>query len=776
MELTENHRETKLCLKWHNLSLLYIWSGAQSQSFKIMEHQVNLPITGMHCENCSSTITRHLKKMDGVLAAEVSLATEYAAVTFDTSTLSEETIIDKIRDLGFDVVNEDQEEEARAAEFQRQKLQFTIGIIFTLPLFLLSMGRDMNLLGAWASAHWVNWLMFGLALPVQGYVAWDYYIGGFKALRNRSANMDVLVAMGSSVAFLYSLIVTIALTTGEGERFGAHVYFETAAVIVTLIKLGKLLEARAKGKINAALKKLPQLAPKTACRLKNGEEQHIPIEQVGVGDVLIVRPGESIPVDGVVRSGNSAIDESVFTGESLPVDKVSGDPVTAATMNQSGMLTIEATHVGTETALSRLVQLVYTTQQGKPPIQRAADAVTNVFVPVVTSIAIVTFLVWWFVLGAGFTPAMLRLVAILVTACPCALGLATPTAVMMGTGIGAQRGILFRNGEALERAGALTTIVLDKTGTLTEGKLILTDILTDEDESELLQLSAAAERGSEHPIGKAVVQAAKERGLNSTTPSQFQAVTGHGITAQVGENSVIIGNLSLMQQHGVPTERFEADAERLQTEAKTVLWVAVDGHVIGLLAVADTLKPEAHAAVAELYELGCTVTMMTGDNRVTADAIAKAARISDVMAELKPQDKAAAVKKLQAENSGLVAMVGDGINDTPALAQADIGISLGTGTDIARETAHVTLMHSDLRGLPDAIRLSRSTMRTIKQNLFWAFFYNVLLIPVAAGALYPFPSVPMMFRELHPMLAAFAMAFSSVSVVLNSLRLQWKSK
>ena len=713
--------------------------------------------------------------MEGVLAAEVSLATEYAAVTFDASALSEETIVDKIRDLGFDVVDEDKEDEVRAAEFRRQKLQFTVGVIFTLPLFLLSMGRDMNLLGEWASAYWVNWLMFGLALPVQGYVAWDYYIGGIKALRNRSANMDVLVAMGSSVAFLYSLAVTIALTTGEGERFGSHVYFETAAVIVTLIKLGKLLEARAKGKINAALKKLPQLAPKTACRLKDSEEQHIPIEQVGVGDVLVVRPGESIPVDGVVRSGESAIDESVFTGESLPVDKTPGDPVTAATMNQSGMLTIEATHVGAETALSRLVQLVYTTQQSKPPIQRAVDAVTNVFVPIVAAIAVVTFLVWWFVIGAGFTPAMLRLVAILVTACPCALGLATPTAVMMGTGIGAQRGILFRNGEALERAGNLTTIVLDKTGTLTEGKLTLTDILTDKDESELLQLAAAAERGSEHPIGKAVVQAAKERGLDMATPSQFKAIAGHGIAAQVDESRVIIGNLSLIQQQGIPTRRFEEEeAERLQTEAKTVLWVAVDGHVVGLLAVADTLKSEAQEAVAELYELGCTVTMMTGDNRVTADAIAKASRISDVMAELKPEDKAAAVKKLQTENRGLVAMVGDGINDTPALAQADIGISLGTGTDIARETAHVTLMHSDLRGLPDAIRLSRATMRTIKQNLFWAFFYNVLLIPIAAGALYPLPFVPMMFRELHPMLAAFAMAFSSVSVVLNSLRLQWR--
>ena len=666
------------------------------------------------------------------MSVEVSLATEYASITFDASAISEETIVDKIRDLGFDVVSEDKEDEARAEESRRQKLQFTIGVIFTLPLFLLSMGRDMNLLGEWASAHWVNYLMFGLALPVQGYVAWDYYIGGFKALRNRSANMDVLVAMGTSVAFFYSLTVTIALGMGAGDRFGSHVYFETAAVIVTLIKLGKLLEARAKGKINAALKKLPQLFPETACRLENGEEQHVPIEQVGVGDLLLVRPGESIPVDGVVRGGTSAIDESVFTGESVPADKGPGDPVTAATMNQSGMLTMEATHIGAETALARLVQLVQTTQQSKPPIQRAADAVTNVFVPVVTAIAVVTFLVWWFLIGAGFTPAMLRLVAILVTACPCALGLATPTAVMMGTGIGAQRGILFRNGEALERAGNLTTIVLDKTGTLTEGKLTLTDIRTDKDESELLQLSAAAERGSEHPIGKAVVQAAQERGLDIATPSQFKAVTGHGITAQVGENSVIIGNLSLIQQQGIPTKRFEAEAEHLQTEAKTVLWVAVDGHVVGLLAVADTLKPEAQAAVSELYELGCTVTMMTGDNRVTADAIAKASRISDVMAELKPEDKAAAVKKLQAENGGRVAMVGDGINDTPALAQADIGISLGTGTDIARETAHVTLMHSDLRGLPDAIRLSRSTMRTIKQNLFWAFFYNVLLIPIAA--------------------------------------------
>ena len=743
-----------------------------------VEHQITLPITGMHCESCVSTITRHLKKMDGILAAEVSLATEYAAVTFDASTLSEEIIVDKIRDLGFDVVDEDEEAEARAEEFQRQKRQFIVGVIFTVPLFLISMGRDMNLLGEWASAHWVNWLMFGLALPVQGYVAWDYYIGGFKALRNRSANMDVLVAMGSSVAFFYSLTVTIALTTGEGTRFGAHVYFETAAVIITLIKLGKLLEARVKGKISAALKKLPQLSPTTACRLKDGAEQNIAIEQVDVGDVLLVRPGESIPVDGVVRNGKSAVDESVFTGESLPVDKTPGDAVTAATMNQSGMLTIEATHVGAETALSRLVQLVYTTQRSKPPIQRVADAVTNVFVPVVTGIAVVTFLTWWFLLGEGFTPAMLRLVAILVTACPCALGLATPTAVMMGTGIGAHRGILFRNGEALERAGDLTTIVLDKTGTLTEGKLALTDIVAAEgttDTETMLYLAASAERGSEHPIGKAVVRAAEDRGLTPDTPTDFTAIAGHGVTAKVNKNSVVVGNHALMQHHDISTHALEKKADRLQVQAKTVLWVAINGNASGLLAVADTLRPEAQATIADLRGLGCEVIMMTGDNRSTADAIAVSAGIDDVMAELRPEDKADAVKTLQGEQGDLVAMVGDGINDTPALAQADIGISLGTGTDIARETAHVTLMHSDLRGLPDAIQLSRSTMRTIKQNLFWAFFYNILLIPIAAGALYPLSFVPTMFRELHPMLAAFAMAFSSVSVVLNSLRLQWKN-
>ncbi|RKU26980.1 hypothetical protein C6495_16640 [Candidatus Poribacteria bacterium] len=797
-----------------------------------MEHHINLPITGMHCENCASLITRHLKKMEGILSADVSIATEQAAVTFDADSVSEDAIVDKICSLGFDVVDADAESSARAEEFRRQKLQFTVGVIFTLPLFLLSMGRDFGIIGGWAHAAWVNGLMFALAAPVQFYVGWDYYVGGFKALRNRAANMDVLVAMGSSVAFLYSVAVALAGFAGAGE-LGTHVYFETAAVIITLIKLGKLLEARAKGQTSAALKKLLGLSPKTACLLKNGEEQHLPIAQVTIGDMLLVRPGESIPVDGVVCEGESAVDESIFTGESLPVDKTAGSAVTAATINQSGLLTIEATRVGSETALARLIQLVQATQQSKAPIQRIADAVASVFVPVVIGIAFVTFLTWWLLVGEGFTPAMLRLVAVLVIACPCALGLATPTAVMVGTGIGAQHGILFRNTESLERAGKLSTVVFDKTGTLTRGELTLTDIIVgkgarlqsaptepegNQKQGVLLQFAASAERGSEHPIGKAIVGAAAERGIDTIAPSQFTAVAGHGIIAQLelpsngasepvgalsnneasepvgalskranGSNeasepvgalskraNVIIGTPVLLHQHGISTvaEPFQLEAERLQTEAKTVLWVAIDGKAEGLIAVADTLKPEAKDAVAELRRLGCKVTMMTGDNRITAEAIAQAAGIDDVMAELLPEDKASAVKKRQAGTDGFVAMVGDGINDAPALAQADVGMALGTGTDIAMETADLTLMHGELRAVPEAIRLSRVTMRTIRQNLFWAFFYNVLLIPLAAGAFYPLTYLPTMLRELHPMLAAFAMALSSVSVVLNSLRLQ----
>ncbi len=739
-----------------------------------MQQQIILSITGMHCENCASTISHNLEQMTGILNANVSIATDQAAITFNPTDLNEETIVDKIRSLGFDVVDPNSEAEERDAELKRQKLQFGVGMLFTLPLFLLSMGSDMGLIGGWSQDIWVKWIMFALALPVQTFVAQDYYVGSIKALRNRSANMDVLVAMGSSVAFLFSVVVMIALT-GNSQQFGDHVYFETAAVIITLIKLGKYLEARAKGKTGSALKKLIGLSPKTACLIKDGEENHIPIEDVIVGDMLLIRPGESIPVDGIVRKGSSAVDESIFTGESIPVDKSVDDTVTSATINQGGMLTIEATRVGSETALARLVQLVQQTQQSKAPIQRTADAVASVFVPIVLCIAAITFLVWLFFVGEGFTPAMLRLVAVLVIACPCALGLATPTAIMVSTGIGAHRGILFRNSETLEHVGEVSQIVLDKTGTLTQGKLTLTDTITNGvDENLLLQIAASAERGSEHPLGKAVVSAASERGIETAVPSDFATVTGNGIIAKLDGKTVKIGKQNFMQQHGISTEMLSQDAGRLQDDAKTVLWVAIDSQLCGLLAVADTVRPEAEAAIKEIRELGCDVTMMTGDNRGTANAIAKSVGISDVMSELLPEDKATAVKQAQEEADGFVAMVGDGINDAPALAQADVGMALGTGTDIAMETADLTLMHGDLKTIPDAIQLSRSTLRTIKQNLFWAFFYNVLLIPIAAGVLYPLEFLPTMLRELHPMLAAFAMAFSSVSVVLNSLRLQWR--
>jgi len=685
-----------------------------------------------------------------------------------------DTIVEKIRSLGFDVVDADSEADARAEELKRQKRHFVVGILFTLPLFILSMGRDMSLLGQWSHDSWVDWIMFLLALPVQVYVGWDYYVGSVKSLQNRTANMDVLVAMGSSVALVYSLVVLMASPLNL-QGIGEHVYFETAAVIITLIKLGKLLEVRAKGQTNAALKKLMRLSPQTACLLKDGEEQQIPITKVTVGNLLLVRPGESIPVDGIVREGSSAVDESLFTGESMPIDKSVDDTVVSATINQNGLLTIEATRVGSETSLARLIQLVQATQQSKAPIQRTADAVASVFVPVVLGIAVLTFLLWWFVIDDGFTSAMLRLVAVLVIACPCALGLATPTAIMVSTGIGAQHGILFRNSESLEHVGDVTQIVLDKTGTLTKGELSLTDIISDgEDEISLLYLAASAERGSEHPIGKAVVQDASERGIETSVPSDFQAVVGNGVIAKVNGKQIVIGNRSLLVKHDLPTQQYEDKAIRLQSEGKTVLWIAVDSKIKGLMAVADTVKPEAIDAVTELQQLGCKVTMMTGDNRETATAIAKTVGITDVKAELLPEDKSDAVREVQEQTNGYVAMVGDGINDAPALAQADVGMGLGTGTDIAMETADLTLMHGDLTTIPKAIRLSRTTLRTIKQNLFWAFFYNVLLIPVAAGVLFPLDVLPSMLRELHPMLAAFAMAFSSVSVVMNSLRLQWR--
>jgi Cu+-exporting ATPase len=747
----------------------------EDAGYGVVTAHVELPITGMTCANCAATVERTLNRMPGVTEAMVNFATERARVDYIPGVASVTAMVQAIEQAGYGVVQageaeqlEDVEAQARAAEIADQTRKFWVGVVFALPLFLLSMARDFGLLGTWAHAPWVNWLFLALATPVQFYTGWDYYVGSYHALRNRSANMDVLVAMGSSVAYLYSVVVLLVPAAGQ------HVYFETSAVIITLIKLGKLLEARAKGQTGEAIRKLMGLRPKTARVERDREEIDIPVEQVRVGDLVVVRPGERLPVDGVVISGHSAVDESMLTGEPLPVDKSPGDEVIGATINKQGRLKFEATRIGAETALSQIIRLVQEAQGSKPPIQRLADRVAGVFVPSVIAIALVTFAVWW-AAGGAFTPALIRLVSVLVIACPCAMGLATPTAIMVGTGKGAEKGILFKNSAALESAHRLEVVVLDKTGTLTKGEPSVTDVFVDEegqrDGNEVLRLAASAERGSEHPLGQAIVDEADARELDLTEPDEFEAVAGKGIRAQVEGQEILVGKPTWLENSGISLDALPPHSERLQAEAKTVIAVAIDGNAVGIIGIADTLKEGSSESVKQMRQLGLDVVMLTGDSRRTAEVIAQSLGVERVVAEVLPADKAAQVKQLQ-EQGRLVAMVGDGINDAPALAQADVGIALGTGTDVAMETADVTLMRGDLRTVPQALSLSRSTMRTIKQNLFWAFFYNVILIPVAMGVLYPFEFVPGILRSLHPVLAAFAMAFSSVTVVTNSLRLR----
>jgi Cu+-exporting ATPase len=647
------------------------------------------------------------------------------------------------------------------------------------------MSRDLGWLGQWAHAAWVNWLFFALATPVQFYVGLDYYVGAYKSLRNGSANMDVLVAMGSSVAYIYSVAVMVALTMGS-MALGMHVYYETSAVIITLIVLGKLLEARAKGQTSEAIKKLMGLQAKSARVLRKGTEMDIPIAEVVVGDTVIVRPGEKIPVDGVVVDGRSSIDESMITGESLPVTKTVGDAVIGATLNKQGLLHFEATKVGKETALAQIVKMVEQAQGSKAPIQRQVDKVAAYFVPAVIILAVLTFAVWYLASG-DFVAALLRLTAVLVIACPCAMGLATPTSIMVGVGKGAEYGVLFKNSESLEQAQRLTAVVLDKTGTITKGEPAVTDVVisnqysvvsegsglnTDYSHTDyLLRLAASAERGSEHPLGEAIVRSAQEKGLTLAVPASFEAVAGHGITANVDGHQILLGNLRLMERESVQLNGLAAKAEQLQNEAKTAMWLAVDGQASALIGVADTIKEGSKEAVAQMHGQGLTVVMMTGDNQATAQAIAAEVGIDRVFAEVLPGDKANYVAQLQKEGYS-VGMVGDGINDAPALAQADVGMAIGTGTDVAMEAADVTLMRGDLRSVPQAIKLSKATMRNIKQNLGWAFGYNTVLIPIAAGILAPFAWAPDFLRELSPILAAGAMAFSSISVVSNSLRLK----
>jgi len=736
------------------------------------------PVSGMTCASCVARVEEALSSVPGVISASVNLASEKATVEYVEGTGLAD-MRRAVKDAGYELGAEVQALEDVTTAAQREirviRNRFIIAAILTASIMALSWGTSF--VGK-------PYLLWALATPVQFWAGLRFYRGAWGALKHKTSDMNTLIALGTSVAYFYSMIAVISpslFATGVTEP---HLYFHTSAAIITLILLGRFLEARAKGQTSAAIKKLIGMQPKTALVIRDGEQRKIPVEEVKVGDLILVRPGERVPVDGVVRQGYSSVDESMITGESIPVEKNEGGEVIGATINKTGSLEIEASKVGKDTTLAHIVRMVEEAQGSKAPIQRLADVIASYFVPAVIGIAIVTFVVWYLVGPApALTFAFLNFVAMLVIACPCALGLATPTAIMVGTGKGAEQGILIRNGEALERAHQINAVLLDKTGTLTLGEPVVTDIISVRSFSreEVLQLAASAEHNSEHPLGEAVVKAALEKRLELSPSSDFNAIPGQGVEASVEGKKLFLGNLKLMEEQGLSLNGLDEKAAKLLEQGKTVMFLGLDSQVAGIVALADTLKPGAKEALQALRKMGIETAMLTGDNRRTAEAIAREAGIDRVLAEVLPEHKAREVKKLQEEGK-VVAMVGDGINDAPALAQADVGIAIGTGTDVAMETGDITLIKGDLTGVVTAISLSKRTMRTIKQNLFWAFAYNTALIPIAAGVLYLAfgnTGVPTGLRFalgeygfLNPILAAGAMAASSITVVSNSLRLR----
>ncbi len=751
--------------------------------------RVNFAVTGMTCAGCANTIERSLARTPGVTSASVNLATSRATVAYVPDTVDVAGLIAAVQKAGYGAIEPpaptpddaaadsdvtDVEQEYRDAELRDVTQKFWIAAILSLPVLVIAMSHGRI---PWLDFPGVNWVQLALTTPVVVYCGARFYRSAWNALRHGAADMNTLIAMGTGAAYLYSVVATVApqvfavgAHTEHGGAMGVPVYFEAASVIIALILLGRLLEERAKGRTGEAIRRLMGLQPRTARVVRLGAEVEVAIAEVLVGDVVSIRPGEKVPVDGRVTEGASTVDESMLTGESIPVEKREGDEVFAGTMNRTGAFRFGATKVGKDTALQQIVRLVQEAQGSKAPIARMADVVSGIFTPVVLAIAVVTFIVWYVMAppDVRFAMALVNFVSVLIIACPCALGLATPTAIMVGTGKGAELGVLIKGGESLELAHLLRTIVLDKTGTITEGRPVLTDVVATGavGEDELLRLLASAEASSEHPLGDAVVAGARARGLTLAPVASFNALAGHGIEAVVEGRRVLAGTLRLIGERGIDVSALTDQLEQCASDGKTPMVVAIDGSLAGFVAAADPVRPESAAAVRELRELGIDVVMMTGDNRRTAEAVASQVGIARVLSEVLPGDKAAHVKQLQA-GGGLVAMVGDGINDAPALAQADVGIAIGTGTDVAIEASDITLIRGDLRGVATAIRLSRATIRTVKQNLFWAFIYNVVGIPIAAGVLYPWTG-----WLLSPVIASAAMSMSSVSVVTNSLRLR----